>query len=333
MSTGPIAVIIELTGGHAVSASSRECLSMGRKIADTLGRELAAVVMGKSIGDASLEAGRLGTNTVYAVDHPLLEYYEPELYLAAFLQVFQTARPSGILMGHTLVSQDLTPRIAFALGGGLVTDCTEFRTEPGRIYFVKPVYSSNVIASFRVGSEPFLATVRSKAEDPAGYSAGEPGKMIPVAVKIDRSGISIEVIERIHIDQEGKHLQEADIIVAGGRGIGGPEGFGILRELAECLGGELGSSRPPCDMGWVSPSTQIGQTGEIVKPSLYIAVGISGSTQHIAGMAGSKTVIAINSDPEANIFRLADYGVIGDYREVIPPFMDSLHEKTSREDT
>lgn len=331
MDTGPVAVIIELTGEGAVSAASRECLRMGRSIADTLERELAAVVMGTSINGSAQEAGLYDTDLVIAVDHPLLMHYEPELYLSAFLQVYETFRPTGILMGNTLISQDLAPRIAFSLDAGLVTDCTGFRPEPEGIVFTKPVYSSNVVASFSINSVPFLATVRARIEDPALPSTGKPAKVVSVAVRIDRSKASIEVVERVRTDQGKVRLQDANVIVAGGRGIGGPEGFGMLRDLADALGGVLGSSRPPCDMGWISPSTQIGQTGEIVKPSVYIAVGISGSTQHVAGMAGSKTVIAINTDPEANIFKLADYGVLGDYREIVPAITEFLRETTPEE--
>ena len=333
MSVGPIAVIIEPAGNRSVSVSSRECLSMGRKIADALGCELAAVVMGRSVTDLVEEARRYDTDIVYAADHPLLEWYEPELYLEAFLQYYRAYHPSGILMGHTLISQDLAPRIAFRLGTGLVTDCTGFKAESGGISFVKPVYSNNVIASFSIDSEPFLVTVRAKSENPAVFLTGKFGRIVSVLVQIYRSMVSIEVVERIHEVVGGDRLQDADIVVAGGRGIGGPEGFDMLVELAGVLGGALGSSRPPCDMGWISPSTQIGLTGEIVKPSVYIAVGISGSTQHVAGMAGSKTVIAINIDPEANIFTLADYGVLGDYRDVIPVFTESLRKLAAEGDS
>ena len=326
MSAGPVAVIIEPAGNRSVSVSSRECLNTGRKIATALGCELAAVVMGRSVASLVEETRQYDTDTVYAIDHPLLEWYEPELYLEAFLQYYRTYRPSGILMGHTLLSQDLAPRIAFSLGTGLVTDCTGFKSDPGGISFIKPVYSNNVTASFSIDSGPFLMTVRAKSEAPAVFSAGSFGRIVAMPVQIDRSIVSIEVVERVHENVGGERLQDVDRVVAGGRGIGGPEGFDMLAELAGVLGGALGSSRPPCDMGWISPSTQIGLTGEIVKPSVYIAVGISGSTQHVAGMAGSKTVIAINIDPEANIFALADYGVLGDYREVIPTFTESLRE-------
>ncbi len=332
MDTGPVAVIIELSGEGAVSAASRECLRMGRRIADALERELAAVVMGTSINGSAREASLYETDLVFAVDHPFLMHYEPELYLSAFLQVYEAFRPTGILMGNTLISQDLAPRIAFGLGAGLVTDCTGFRAEPEGMVFVKPVYSSNVIASFSISSVPFLATVRARIEDPALPSTGNPARIVSVAVRIDRSTASIEVVERVRTDEGNVRLRDADVIVAGGRGIGGPEGFRMLRDLADALGGALGSSRPPCDMGWIPPSTQIGQTGEIVKPSVYIAVGISGSTQHAAGMAGSKTVIAINTDPEANIFKLADYGVLGDYREIVPAITEFLRETTLVED-
>lgn len=333
MKPSSIAIIIELSAQRTVTAVSRECLHMGRKIADTLGCELAAIVMGSSIDSAAVEATCYDTDIVYAIDHSLLEYYEPELYLAAFLQIHELHHPAGILMGNSLFSQDFAPRIACTLGAGLVTDATGFEFISGEMLFIKPVYSGNVIAHFSVDSEPFVTTIRPKSEEPVLFSSERRGKLVSVPVVIDRSLTTIEVVQRICEDDHGMRLQDADVIVAGGRGIGGPEGFEILADLADTLDGVIGSSRPPCDLGWVSPAAQIGQTGEIVKPNLYIAVGISGSTQHIAGMAGAGTVIAINTDPGANIFRIADYGLIADYHEAVPAFTESLHEISAERDT
>jgi electron transfer flavoprotein alpha subunit len=319
MNAGPIVVITEAGPDGTIAAVSRECLHTGRKIANALCREMAAVVMGRSINNLTEEASRYNTDTVYTIDHPLLERYEPELYLAAFLQVYETYNPAGILMGHTMLAQDLAPRIAFRIGTGLVTDCIGFELESDEtMLFIKPVYSGNVMASFSIDSETFIVTIRAKSEEPAILSSGKTGRIVTVPVEIDKSIASIEFMEKIRNDGLAANLHDADIIVAGGRGIGGTEGFDMLSELAGILGGAIGSSRPPCDLGWVPPSSQIGQTGEIVKPSIYIAVGISGSTQHAAGMVGSKTVIAINKDSEANIFKIADYGVVGDYQEIIP---------------
>ncbi|MBN2283850.1 MAG: electron transfer flavoprotein subunit alpha/FixB family protein [Deltaproteobacteria bacterium] len=333
MKSSSIAIIIELSAQRTVAAVSRECLHMGRKIADTLGCELAAIVLGSSIDAAAVEATCYDTDIVYAIEHSLLEGYEPELYLAAFLHSYEIYRPAGILMGHSLFSQDLAPRIACTLGAGLVMDATGFEFTSGEMLFIKPVYSGNVIAHFSVDTEPFVTTIRPKSEGPALFSSERRGKLVSVPVAIDRSLTTIEVVERVHEDNHGMRLQNADVIVAGGRGMGGPEGFDALADLAGVLGGTVGSSRPPCDLGWIPPSTQIGQTGEIVKPDLYIAVGISGSTQHITGMAGAKTVIAINTDPGANIFRIADYGLIADYHEAIPAFTESLREIIGERDT
>ena len=327
MSEGTITVLVEFTEEKGIEPISRECLGMAGRIAGACGTKLAAVVMGNAIGDAAGEVSRYDIDTVYTLDHPLLECYEPELYQAAFLQFYTIARPCGILMGHTLLSIDLAPRIAFALGTGLVTDCTGFEYGAEGLCFIKPVYSGNIYASLLIRGEPFVATIRSKSEEPSLPSREQHVEIVRVPVELDRTGAAIEVLEHVAGENRGADLQNADIIVAGGRGIGSAEGFELLKDLAGMLGGAVGASRPPCDLGWVSPAMQVGQTGGIVSPSVYIAVGISGSMQHIAGMAGAKTVVAVNKDPAATIFKIADYGVVGDFREVMPAFTGALRDR------
>jgi electron transfer flavoprotein alpha subunit len=326
MCKGPVTVFVELTEEKGIEPVSRECLGMAVRIAGACGAKLAAVVIGHAIGDAAEEVGRYGIDTVYSLDHPLLEHYEPELYEAAVLQFYTIARPCGILMGHTLLSIDLAPRIAFALYTGLVTDSTGFEYGAEGLCFIKPVYGGNICTSLHIRGEPFMATIRSKSEEPALPARERHAELVRVPVHLDRTSVAIEVVERVAGETRGADLQNADIVIAGGRGIGGAEGFELLKDLAGLLGGAVGASRPPCDLGWAPPAVQVGQTGGIVSPSVYFAVGISGSMQHIAGMAGAKTVVAVNKAPAATIFNIADYGVVGDFREVIPAFTGAIRD-------
>jgi electron transfer flavoprotein alpha subunit len=194
------------------------------------------------------------------------------------------------------------------------------------IHFVKPVYSSNVMAAYGLTREPYLVTMRSRAEEPAERQDDAGAEVIRLDVELDASTLEMEVIERTLEEEEGQKLTSSNIIVSGGRGIGGPEGFEQLAELAALLNGAVGASRPPVDLGWAPPKAQVGQTGEKVGPSVYIAVGISGATQHIAGMSASRTIVAINKDAKANIFKVADYGVVGNHEEVVPAFHKTLKE-------
>jgi len=235
-------------------------------------------------------------------------------------------KPKAIIFGDTLTSIDLAPRVAFSLTTGLITDCVAIECEEGEVYFIKPVYSGNVMAAYTFDREPFVVTLRSRAEEPAERSNVAGAEIIPIGVDLDLSDVNAEVVERVVEKQEGPTLTDAEVVVSGGRGIGGPAGFEQLRELAAALNAAVGASRPPCDHGWVPQRTQVGQTGAKVAPSLYIAIGISGATQHVAGMYRSKRIVAINRDPKANIFRIADYGVVGPFEEVLPAFREAISE-------
>jgi len=226
-------------------------------------------------------------------------------------------------MPNTLTGVDLAPRVAWELGAGLVTDCVAIESDQGGPAFVKPVYSGNVMSVYSAATCPFMVSVRPRAFARLQPENSRPTETVPVSCAFNPNP-RVVVVKRLEEEIQGIRLETADRIVAGGRGIGGAEGFGQLRALADVLGAAIGASRPPCDLGWVAPAAQVGQTGEIVAPGLYIAVGISGSTQHLAGMSGAKTIVAINADPQASIFRIADYGVVGKYEEIIPTFTETL---------
>lgn len=325
-SNNSVLVVMELDENNDSMPISLECISTGGKLARELNAKLFALVMGSDIGRAAEELRHYGIDEIYTADNRMLQYYQPDCYIAAFEQAYQNINPRAIIMGATLRAIDFAPRLAFRLKIGLVADCVKVELLSDEFLFTKPVYSGNIMASYSVKHEPAIATMRSRVVEPARRSNTISGRIVPVDVKIDPSIIKTEVIERIVSKEEGLKLQEAEIVIAGGRGIGGPEGFAMLADLAVIMNAAVGSSRPPCDLGWVDPSKQVGQTGEIIGPPLYIAVGISGSIQHFAGMSGSKTIVAINKDEKANIFDIADYGVVGNYEDVIPAFRDKIVE-------
>lgn len=321
-----VLVFLELGSDKAVLPVSLECITAGRKLADALQGWLFGLIMGSSVGGAADHARHCGLDRLYTLDCPLLGVYHPETYCPAFLRACDETNPHFILMGDTLASADLAPRAAFALDTGLITDCVGFEADRSGVCFIKPVYSSNVMAAYTMKTKPYLVTIRSGTEDPAQRQHDKGAEVVALAVEIGESTLMVEVLERVLDEQEGPRLTSSSIIVSGGRGVGGPEGFAVLRELARVLNAAVGASRPPVDLGWVPPKAQVGQTGEKVGPSVYVAIGISGATQHLAGMSASRTIVAINKDPAANIFKVADYGVVGNQEQVVPAFTEVLKE-------
>jgi electron transfer flavoprotein alpha subunit len=324
MNGSDILVYIELNEKKEIDQISLECLRAGRRLADERGSRLVALLIGSDIGDAAGELTHYTIDDVYVADSPALRHYHPELYHRVLKNLYLKTQPQAIIFGNTLLGIDLAPRISFDLGKGLITDCVAITIDGGDLIFVKPVYSGNVIAEYRIMSDSAIVTIRARTQEKADRRESVSGRIVPIPEMIDEGTVTLQVIQRVVNDGEDSHLENADIIVAGGRGIGSKEGFTILSDLAKNIGGALGASRPPCDLGWVHSNAQVGQTGEIVRPSLYIAVGISGSTQHIVGMSGSKTIIAINKDSRAPIFDIADYGIVGNYEEIIPAFSSAI---------
>lgn len=321
-----VLVFLEIDHG-ALHPLAAEALEAGRQVAQGLNGELTAVILGDVIGSETTQGVRpYGVERIYAVEHPLLAAYHGEYFNRALSDVCRTSSPAIILMVNTLIGSDLAPRLAWALEAGLVTDCVAIEAANGAIDFTKPVYSGNVMAVYRPATTPTLITLRPRAFTPQPSTELSRAEIVRVAAALDESCARTTVVERIEEAGDGIKLGSAQRIVAGGRGIGKAEGFGLLKTMADTLGAAIGASRPPCDLGWVSTKAQVGQTGEIVAPGLYIAVGISGSTQHLAGMAASKTIVAINKDPQANIFKIADYGVVGNYEDVVPMLTETLRE-------
>ncbi len=322
---GPVLVLIGIEGRKKHSGVDIETLQAAGQISGTLKTNVHVLVLGNEADSVVEEILHYGPESVHVVDEPILEHYHPEYYLAAFRQAYDEIQPCAVVMGHTLQSIDLAPRIAFDLDAGLITDCTGINVDSGEVIFLKPVFSSHVLAGYAVSS-PFIITVRSKAFEPAQRSDAKQGTVNKLKIKLDKLKVRTIVVSRVAQDHAGMRVEDAEIIVAGGRGIGSSDGFKALSELADMIGAALGASRPPVDLGWVSAESQVGQTGAIVAPKAYIAIGISGAIQHLAGMAQSKKIIAVNKDAEASIFKVADYGVVGMFEEIVPAFMQAVRE-------
>ena len=318
----------ELADGKLASITT-EMLGCGRKLADDLKQELSCMLASDAVGDASKEAIAFGADKVYVVEHAALKEYQADAYMQAVEKLAKETSPRVILMGQTFMGRDLAPRLAFRLGASLATDCLDLAIDAKTKLLVetRPVYGSNAQAVFTTESMPQMATVRSKAMSPLERDDSRKGEAVPFKVDIDTSKIRTKILETVKEEAVGMKLEEAPVIVCGGRGLGGPEPFQTtLKELADLLHGAVGASRPPADNGWVPESVHIGLTGKIVAPDIYFAVAVSGASQHTAGCSGSKHIIAINKDPEANIFREAEFGVVGKYEEVMPALTSKLKE-------
>jgi len=311
-----------------LAAIATELLGCGRKLADDLGQELYAVLAGSDISSLAQEAIAFGADKVYVVDDPLLKDYQTDSYVLTLEKVVKQVMPQILILGETSIGRDLAPRLAFRLETAASMDCIELAIDPDSKLMLqtRPVYGGNAQAIFTGETYPQIATIRAKAMSPLERDTSRQGEIITIEAGLDPSAIRTKVLEKVTEEVEGIKLEDAEAIVCGGRGIGGADGFKQLEELAKILNGAVGATRPPCDNGWVQDGCQIGLTGKIVTPDLYIAVALSGSSQHISGCSGSKNIIAINKDPEANIFKEARFGIVGDWKEVLPAFIEKVKE-------
>jgi electron transfer flavoprotein alpha subunit len=322
-----VAVFVEYKGDKLLSISL-EGLGAGRKLADDLGQSVSAVLAGSNIGGLAQQAIAAGADRVYVIDDPLLKDFQADAYLSVMEKWVGQVKPLIIILGQTDVGRDLAPRLAFRLGTAVTMDCVDLAIDPAskRLLQTKPVYGGNALAVFTSDTDPQMVTIRTKAMTALEPDTSRKGEVINIAAGLAASAIRTRVLNRVEEEVAGIKIEDAGTVVAGGRGIGSPEGFKQLEELAKLLKGALGASRPPCDNGWVPDTLQVGLTGKIIAPELYIAVAISGSSQHMSGCSGSKTIIAINKDKEANIFRHARFGVVGDWKKVLPAFTEKVKE-------
>lgn len=322
-----VMVYAETAKGKLVALAT-ELLGCGRKLADDLGQELYAALVGSDVSGLAQEAIAFGADKVYVVDDPLLKDYQTDSYVIVMEKVVKQVMPQILILGQTSIGRDLAPRLAFRLETAAAMDCVELAIDPDSklLLQIRPVYGGNAQAIFTGDSYPQIATVRTKAMSSLERDASRQGEVITIEADLDPSAIRTKVLEKVTEEVEGIKLEDAEVVVCGGRGIGSTEGFKQLEELARMLRGAVGATRPPCDNGWVPAGLQVGLTGKIITPGLYIAVALSGSSQHMTGCSGAKNIIAINKDAEANIFKAARFGVVGDWKKVLPTFTSRLKE-------
>jgi electron transfer flavoprotein alpha subunit len=308
-----------------------EGLGAGRKLADALGQPLAAVLVGQNVSGLAQTAIASGADRVYVIDDPILKEYQPDAYVTVMEKAVKEIKPQILIMGQTDTGRDLAPRLAFRLGTAAIMDCIELDIDNAtkRLLATKPVYGGNALAVYGSDADPQIVTIRTKTMTAPAPDASRKGEIINIAAGLDESAIRTRVVNRVVEEAAGIKIEDATRVVAGGRGIGSAEGFKQLEELTKLIKGALGASRPPCDSGWMPDTVQVGLTGKIIAPELYIAIAISGSSQHMSGCSGAKTIVVINKDKEANIFRYARYGVVGDWRKVLPSFTARIRELLS----
>ena len=305
-----------------------ELIVAARCLGDTVG----AALLGQGLDDAARQAESFGPDAVLVAESPALDGSSVDAYVTAFERVCRHAEPRAVLVGKTPLGQNVGPRVAYRLGAALAQDCIAVGRDEssGAVIAERPVYGGNAVAKVAfAGAGPDFIVLRGRAYDSPAPDSSLKADIVRVAVSVESSDIRVRRVESVGQEFEGVRLEDAPVVVAGGRGLGGPEPFDRLRELAELLGGAVGASRAACDAGWVDHSLQVGLTGKSVTPDLYITVGISGASQHMAGCSGSRNIVVINRDADANIFREASYGVAGDWQKVLPAFIEAVRELVS----
>jgi len=314
-----ILVFVEQREGEIRNASQQAVSEAKRQ--GGAGGAVTAVLPGSGIGDVAGGLGAWGADKVFVADDANLGLYSAEGYAEAVVKAVEQAQPSAVFFAGTAMGRDLAPRVAARLGVGAIADAVGLTLDGDTFTVRRPVYSGKAFATVTTaGKMPQVISLR-----PNVFAAEELGGAGEV-VALDGLALSIRGVVKELAAAAGGELDvaEADVIVSGGRGIKGPENFALVRELADAVGGAVGASRAAVDAGWIEHSHQVGQTGKVVSPSLYIACGISGAIQHLAGMSSSKVIVAINKDPDAPIFKIADYGVVGDLFDVIPPMVEAI---------
>ncbi|WP_425446319.1 FAD-binding protein [Dethiothermospora halolimnae] len=304
-----------------------ELLGEGRKIADKLGVQLTAVLLGNNVKNMTETLIKYGADKVILGDHELLETYTTDGYAKVISELIEDKKPEIMLIGATNIGRDLGPRISAKVKTGLTADCTrlEIDDEDKKLLQTRPAFGGNLMATIICPKHrPQMSTVRPGVMEKAKYDETRQGEVEEIEIKLTKDDIKAVVIDTVKAEKEEVALEEAPIIVAGGRGVGNEKGFELIEKLAEKLGGVVGASRASVDAGWIDQPHQVGQTGKTVRPKLYIACGISGAIQHLAGMQSSDCIVAINKNPGAPIFKVADYGIVGDLYEVVPALIEAL---------
>lgn len=321
----------EQTDGILTNASY-ELIGKARDLAADLDDEVTAVLLGENISDLAAELVAAGADRVLYVDNPKLKFYRTEPYTQAMAYVVKEYKPEILLIGATGIGRDLGPRVAARVHTGLTADCTSLEIDPEskELRMTRPAFGGNLMATILCSDHrPQMATVRPGVMVREVADPEREGEIVELDVPMEKNNCYVEVEEIAK--KIGRHVDitEADVLVAGGRGVGSEENFAMLQELADVLGGELAASRAVVDAGWQIKERQVGQTGKTVRPSLYLAIGISGAIQHVAGMEEADYIVAINKNPDAAIFNFADVGVVGDLFEIVPKLIEALKQAKS----
>ncbi|HEY7269993.1 MAG TPA: electron transfer flavoprotein subunit alpha/FixB family protein [Dehalococcoidia bacterium] len=318
-----VLVLAEHNKGQLIGLST-EILGAARRLAGELGGSVTSLSLGTGAGDAAKAAVSFGADTALTVDNAALDQYTGDAWCAALQAAAKEVDPAVVLLGQTMVGRDLGPRFAIRSGSAVAMDCVDLSVDGGKLVMTRPVYGGNALAAYTSKTSPAVATVRAKSQEPLEADASRAGEV--KALSADIPAPRAKVIGREEVKSEGIRLEDAKVVVSGGRGLGSAEGFEALHQLANILGGAVGSSRAVVDLGWVPVAMQVGLTGKVVTPDLYIAVGISGASQHLAGITGVKNVVAVNKDKDADIFKVSRYGAVADWK----PFMTAFIEECRR---
>ncbi|MCP3282480.1 electron transfer flavoprotein subunit alpha/FixB family protein [Clostridioides difficile] len=305
-----------------------ELIGEGRKLADQLGKELAVVIAGYEVEKEVKELLHYSVDKVYYINDPLLKDFTTDGYAISIANLIERKKPEVVLVGATSIGRDIAPRIAGKVGTGLTADCTklEIDSTDNKLLQTRPAFGGNLMATIVCPkNRPQMSTVRPGVMAKAVRNESETGILEVVTPELTEKMIRTRLVEILPQEKKSVNLTDARIIVSGGRGLKRAEGFELIKELADKLGAEIGASRAAVDSGWIEHSHQVGQTGTTVRPELYIACGISGAIQHLAGMSDSKYIVAINKDAKAPIFSICDYGIVGDLYEIIPEMIESLN--------
>jgi len=323
-----VLVWVEQFNGRTGSISV-EMLGQGRKLADQRKVALTACVLGHNVEHIAKEAISFGADRVFWVDDPSLAAYSPAPYASTLINLVREYKPEIFLLGASSRGRDLAGSVASILYTGLTADCTGLDIDPenGLLLQTRPAFGGNIMATIICANHrPQMATVRHRVFEMPIADSQRQGQVIAIKAAMSAEQITTHVVDSI-LEKDKVNLADARIIVAGGRGVGGPAGFETIRKLADALGGAVGSSRAAVDAGWISYAHQVGQTGRTVRPDLYIACGISGQIQHLAGMKTSKVIVAINKNPDAPIFNIANYGIVGDLFQIVPALTEQFKKK------
>jgi len=320
-----VCAFVEASKGK-LKKSAAEILGEGRRLADQLGGGLDAVRVGKGVTGLGEEVAKLGADRVLVADGDLFEAFNVDCYLKALTKAVAGSTPKLFLMAASVVGKDLGPALAAASGSAILTDVTSVAVADGKVRVEKPVYAGKAMATISASTDMVIATLRPNVFTPAPPQDGRSAPVEVIDAGVKPEDLRVVVKEVLAKASEKLDLTEADIIVAGGRGMKAPENWALLEQVADSIGGVLGASRAVVDAGWRSHDEQVGQTGKTVSPKLYIAAGISGAIQHLAGMRTSKCIVAINTDPEAPIFKVADYGIVGDALKVLPVLAEEIRK-------